>query len=43
MKNMNFLVAAYGIVWVGLSGFLWRLSRRQGNLTRRLKALEDSE
>ncbi len=43
MKNMTFLVAAYGIVWIGLFGFLWRLSRRQENLTRRLRALEDNE
>ncbi|RKY58659.1 MAG: hypothetical protein DRP95_05750 [Candidatus Latescibacterota bacterium] len=40
---MNYLFAAYSVVWLGFFLYLWSLSRRQRRLFRKLEALKGRE
>jgi len=40
---MNYLFAAYSVVWLGVFLYLWSLSRRQRRLFRKLEALKGRE
>ncbi len=39
-KNAIFLVAAYGVFWLGTFLYMFTLNRRQHNLEKDLEALE---
>lgn len=41
MENLDYLVAAYTIVWVALSGYVFSLSRRQRRLWREIDSLRE--
>jgi CcmD family protein len=43
MKNLNFLFAAYAIVWLLIIGYLFSLSRRQKKLAREMEALKQMQ
>lgn len=40
MKNLNFLFAAYSIVWLLIIGYLFNLARRQKNLAQELETVK---
>jgi len=40
MKNLNFLFAAYAIVWLLIIGYLFSLSRRQKKLAQEIEMLK---
>ena len=39
MKNLNFLFAAYAIVWLLIIGYLFSLSRRQKKLAQEIETV----
>lgn len=39
-KNLNFLFAAYAVVWALIIGYLFSLSRRQKKLAQEIEALK---
>ena len=41
MENLNYLFAAFTIVWVIIFGFVFNMSRKQRQLQREIKALEE--
>lgn len=43
MDGLGFLGLAFIVVWVGLAGYLFSVSRRQKTLERRLEALDQAE
>ncbi len=40
MKNLNFLFAAYTIVWLLIIGYLFSLARRQKKLAQELETVK---
>ena len=40
MKNLNFLFAAYTIVWLLVIGYLFSLSRRQKKLAQEIETVK---
>lgn len=41
MADVWYLALAYGIIWLGLFGYLFHLSRQARDLSRELNALRD--
>jgi len=41
MENMNYLFAAFAIVWAMIFGYVFSLSRKQKQLQREIKSLEE--
>jgi len=39
MKNLNFLFAAYAVVWLLIIGYLFSLSRRQKKLAQEIETV----
>ncbi len=40
MKDIGFLFAGYGVIWVVLGGYIFSMGRRQSGLKRELERLE---
>lgn len=40
MKNLNFLFAAYAIVWLLIIGYLFSLARRQKKLAQEIETVK---
>ncbi|MDQ4148442.1 MAG: CcmD family protein [Actinomycetota bacterium] len=43
MSNLGFLGLAYLVLWIGISGYLLRLTRRQRALEQRLEELKNGQ
>ena len=43
MKNLNFLFAAYAIVWLLIIGYLFSLSRRQKKLAQEMETVKQMQ
>ena len=41
MENLNYLFAAFAIVWAMIFGYVFSLSRKQRQLQREIKSLEE--
>jgi len=41
MQNLNFLFAAYTIIWLALSLFLLRLAKKVAGLEKEVKRMEE--
>ena len=41
MDNLGYLVAAYTIIWIAISGYVFTLSRRQRQLQREIDSLKE--
>ena len=41
MDNLGYLVAAYTIIWIAISGYIFSLSRRQRQLQREIDSLKE--
>ena len=41
MDNLDYLVAAYTIIWVAIAGYVFSLSRRQKQLWREIDTLKE--
>jgi len=41
MDNLGYLVAAYTIIWIAISGYVFTLSRRQRQLRREIDSLKE--
>ncbi len=41
MDNLGYLVAAYTILWIAISGYIFSLSRRQRQLQREIDSLKE--
>jgi CcmD family protein len=39
MEDLEYLVAAYTIIWIAISGYVLRLGRKQSQLQREIDAL----
>lgn len=42
-KNLNFLFAAYAVVWALIVGYLFSLSRRQKKLAQEIEMLKHAQ
>jgi CcmD family protein len=42
-KNLNFLFAAYAVVWLLIVGYLFSLSRRQKKLAQEIESLRQKQ
>jgi len=40
MENLEYLVAAYTIIWIAISAYIFSLSRRQRQLRREIDSLK---
>ncbi len=43
MKNLNFLFAAYAIVWLLIIGYLFSLARRQKKLAQEIETVKQMQ
>lgn len=41
MQNLDYLFAAYTVVWLLIFGYMWSVSKRQKNVENELKMLKD--
>ena len=41
MDNLDYLVAAYTIIWAAIAGYVFSLSRRQKQLWREIDTLKE--
>ena len=40
MENLGYLFAAYIVIWLGISGYVFRLSQRQKDLEEEVNTLK---
>ncbi len=43
MDNLGFIVAGYGLTWLVLSGYTWRVNRRLESAARAVREWNESD